>query len=120
MVESSLVILLFFMLLLGVMECSRALHAYHFLSNVAREAARYSIVRGGDSGRAVDSTAVANYVTSRAYGMNPADFIVVTNWDPDNQPGSRVSVDVQYNYQSVLPFIPPVTMASSSEMTIQY
>ena len=35
-VESSLIILLFFFLLIGIMECGRVLSSYHFLANASR------------------------------------------------------------------------------------
>ena len=38
MVESSLIIMVFLFLLIGVMECGRLLNSYHFLSNASREA----------------------------------------------------------------------------------
>ena len=120
LVESCLILLLFLFLLLGIVECGRVLNAYHFLANASRQAARFAIVRGGDSGRAVDDAAVTAYVKSIAPGMDPNAFTVTTTWDPDNEPGSAVRVNIQYAFQPVVPFIPPVTMSSASQMTIQY
>ena len=44
-----LVLMLFFFLLIGIIECGRVLNSYHFLSNASREAVRYAMVRGADS-----------------------------------------------------------------------
>ena len=120
LLESCLIITLFLFLLLGIVECGRALNAYTFLSNSSRQAVRFAIVRGADSGRAVDSTAVTNYVKSIAPGMDPDAFTVTTTWTPDNEPGSAVRVNIEYDFQPVVPFIPPVTMSAASQMTVQY
>ena len=118
--ESSLIVMLFFFLLIGIMECGRVLNSYHFLSNASREAVRYAMVRGADSGRAVDANAVTYYVKSIAPGMDPSAFTVTTTWTPDNEPGSAVKVNIEYDFQSIVPFIPAVTMSSASQITIQY
>ncbi len=120
MVESSLIILLFFFLVIGVVECGRALSAFHFLSNASREAVRWAMVRGGDSGRACSSADVTAYVKSIAPGMDPNALTVTTTWTPDNTPGSDVKVDIQYSFQPVVPFIPAVNMGSASQITVQY
>ncbi len=48
LVEFSLVASLLFILLLGVVDCSIAFYADHFVSYAAEEAARYAAVRGAD------------------------------------------------------------------------
>ena len=120
MVESSLIIMVFLFLLIGVMECGRLLNSYHFLSNASREAVRWAMVRGADSGRAVDAAAVTSYVKSIAPGMDTDAITVTTTWIPDNDPGSAVKVDIQYAFQPIVPFIPGITMNSASQITIQY
>ena len=69
LVESCLVLMLFFFLLIGIVECGRVLNSYHFLSNASREAVRYAMVRGADSGRAVSAANVTSYVKSIAPGI---------------------------------------------------
>jgi len=46
LVEYALVLLLFMTMILGIIDFSRLLYAYHFVSNTAREATRYASVRG--------------------------------------------------------------------------
>ena len=120
MLESSLIIMVFLFLLIGVMECGRLLNSYHFLSNASREAVRWAMVRGADSGRAVDAAAVTSYVKSIAPGMDTDAITVTTTSIPDNDPGSAVKVDIQYAFQPIVPFIPGITMNSASQITIQY
>jgi hypothetical protein len=46
LLEFALVLTVLLTVLFGIMEFSRAMYAYHFLSNAAREATRYASVRG--------------------------------------------------------------------------
>ena len=119
-VESAIILSVFFMLLFGIMECGRLLNSYHFLSNASRQAARYAMVRGSESGRAASAAEITSYVKNMAPGMDPNAFTVTTTWTPSNDPGDTVRVQIQYVFQSVVPFIPGVTMSSASQMAVQY
>ena len=46
--EFALVVTLFFMLIIGILDCSIALYAHHFVSWAAEEGTRYAAVRGAD------------------------------------------------------------------------
>jgi Flp pilus assembly protein TadG len=46
LVEFSAVVTVVLMAMFGIMDFSRAMYAYHFVSNAAREATRYASVRG--------------------------------------------------------------------------
>jgi Flp pilus assembly protein TadG len=46
LVEYAVVFIIMMTMLLAIADFSRALYAYHFISNVARDAARYASVRG--------------------------------------------------------------------------
>ena len=46
LVEYAVVFLLLMTLVLGMVDFSRAIYAYHFISNQARDASRYASVRG--------------------------------------------------------------------------
>src|SRR4029077_17627636 len=46
LIEYAFVFMFFMSMVLGIVDFSRALYTYHFLSNVAREATRYASVRG--------------------------------------------------------------------------
>src|SRR5437867_337302 len=98
-VEFTLVALMFFMLTFGLVEFGRAIFDYSLVSSLAREGVRYASVRGSASGHAATATDISNYVISKASGMN---VTVTTAWSPNNNPGSTVSVQVQYNFTSVV------------------
>lgn len=77
LVEFAFVFMLFMAMVLGGMEFSRALYAYHFVSSAARQATRWAAVNGADCGNdsscngtngmnsgPASSTDIQTYVTS--------------------------------------------------------
>src|SRR6266481_4341040 len=58
-VESSLVLLVFLQVLIGIMDFGQFLYFHQSLSERTRAGARYAAVRG--NGTAIDSTAIANF-----------------------------------------------------------
>jgi len=129
-------------LLLGIVDFSRALYTYHFLSNAAREATRYAAVRGStcnldsscsdatpDTGPAAPgNTVIQDYVkTIVPPGLNSTNVNTTPSWPGTgaacavaNNPGCPVEVQVSYNFTFVAPFIrsTPLTLSSSSQMII--
>src|ERR1700732_1222435 len=45
LVEQSFIIVFLLTMMLGIIDCGRALYTYHFVSNIAREASRWASVR---------------------------------------------------------------------------
>jgi Flp pilus assembly protein TadG len=115
----------------GIIECSMALYADHFVTNAAKEATRYAMVRGSSwSGGAcsnydsfscsASSEDVTSFVTSIVPpGIDPTKLTVTTSWpgtDPsgnncdtqngDNSPTCVVAVQVSYSFNFLLPFVP--------------
>jgi Flp pilus assembly protein TadG len=127
----------------GIMDCSRALYVYHFISYAAQQGTRYAIVRGANwkgtsctSTTAQDcdatATAVQSYVQSIAPpSVTASDLIVTTTWpgqtvtgdtepcDGDegtsvNGQGCAVKVQVSYSFSFLLPFLPKSAMEFSA------
>ena len=127
MVEFAFCAVVLLMLLFGIMDFGRALYAYHFVDNAAREATRYAIVRGASSPKPVSASDIQSFVSSMALGLNahacsssPTALCATTTWTPDNKPGSSVQVKVTYNFQPLVPFLPHamLQLSSTSEMVI--
>jgi Flp pilus assembly protein TadG len=144
LIEYALVFMFFMSMVLGIVDFSRALYTYHFLSNVAREATRYASVRGStcnddsscsaatpDTGPAAPgNTVIQDYVKTIAppgVNRNPPDLTTTPSWPGTgtacavrNSPGCPVEVTVSYQFNFVVPFIrsTPLTLSSSSEMII--
>ena len=137
-VEFAICVVLLLTVVFGIMDFSRALYAYHFLSNSAREATRYAIVRGHACDPSVMGSAcpaAASDITSYVQNtlappsgglITPNAITVATTWTKctsctnNNDPGSTVQVKLSYPFNFILPFLPKtgITMSSTSQMVI--
>jgi hypothetical protein len=134
LVEFALVLTALLMFLFGIMDFGRALYAYHFVSDAAREGTRYAMVRGStckppgtppppEQACPARDTDVSDYIVEHVppgIDTSTTALIVTTTWTPDKSPGSVVKVQVQYNFKFFFPFRPTsgVAMNSSSQMVI--
>ncbi len=134
LVEFSLVGIVFFLLVFGMIDVGRAAWNYNTLAQATREGTRYAIVHGADatdpSGPGspyytspdIDTKVTAN-VEKFAGGINDTLLTVQSEWiDGDNQAGSRVKVTSSYAYEPMFDFLGLIsfTMSSSSTMEITY
>ena len=120
MVEGAIVMLVFLVMLLGLMDFGRMVWSYTMISNGAREATRYAIVRGQSSGHAASADDITNYIKREAVGLDPGAITVNTTWSPDNNTGSTVQIQVQYAFQPIVPYMPsgPLSFSTTSRMLI--
>ena len=110
-------------LLFGVMYFGLALYTYGFVAQLAREGARWAIVRGATSctnsgnqlsGCNATGTEVESYVRSLSYGATNASNISAypsysncpLGRSRVNKPGCTVTVRVSYPYQFAMGFVP--------------
>jgi len=134
LLEFALIVIVLFMLIFGIIDFSRALSAYHFVANAAREGSRYASVRGADctdppitdcGATKTQTTLQQNLGTEAAgSGMDSSQLTVTTptyggsNTCPSigDAPGCLVNVTVTYKFSFVFPLLPvkPVTMSSSA------
>jgi Flp pilus assembly protein TadG len=134
LVEFSLVGIVFFMIVLGMVDTVRMVWNYNALAEATREGTRYAIVHGAQSAdpsgpgssyyTAPDSDSkVTEKVEQFAGGLNPSQLTVQSEWiDGSNQAGGRIKVTSQYQVQPFFGFIGGLsfTMSSSSTMKITY
>jgi Flp pilus assembly protein TadG len=146
--ETAMSTVIFLTFLFGIFETGFALYTYFFISEAAREATRYAIVRGSTAGTPAGTacsaytsydcqasiTQIKTFVQNLGYpGINPSNMTIPDPvWTayttgsscpvspPCNSPGNQVAVTVQYNFPLVLPFAPKLTytMSSTSAMII--
>jgi Flp pilus assembly protein TadG len=109
---------LFFILMFGITEFGRAIWLYGTMSHAAREATRFAIVRGAESGRAVSTSDVQSFVHNRAPGLQ--GMTVTTTWTPNNQPGSVVQVRVQTTFVPAVGIIPSFPLSTTSRLVISF
>lgn len=134
MVEFSVVGIVFFIVVFGLIDVGRAVWNYNTLAQATREGARYAIVHGAYSGDPsgpgsphftepnIDAMITAE-VEKYAGGLDESDLTVEAEWiDGGNNVGYRVEVTSRYDYQPLFGFLAPVsfTMTSSSTMRITY
>jgi Flp pilus assembly protein TadG len=138
LVETTIVMAVLLALLFGIIDFGRATYTYAFVAQLARQGARWAIVRGS-SCTALDhcnaqTADVQRYVQSLSEGATTASNITVQyqtgiNCPPGfsgNAPGCTVSVTVQYPFTFMLPYMPktvgnqPMTipMSSTSQMVV--
>ena len=122
MIEGALTISAFLMIFLGIVDFSRMSYAYNYVQYLSREGTRFASVRGSESGRATDSTAVTTFVTSRLVGLdNTTPAVVTTTWSPDKNIGSEVKVKVDYTFKPFVPGLPATLhLIGTSAMVISY
>ena len=138
--ETAIVMSVLLALLFGVIDFGRATYTYSYVAQLARQGARWAIVRGSKC-TALDHcnasrTDIQTYVRSLSQGATDPSQITVpvatgltyTNCPPGSSgdaPGCTISVTVQYPFSFMLPYMPKtggqfttITMASTSQMVI--
>jgi hypothetical protein len=142
LVEQSFIIVFLLTMMLGIIDCGRALYTYHYVSNAAREATRWASVRSSSCKPgawlpgcpALPATLQTTFKSNMStMGLDPSKITFATTYTvppgvgatacpaPTNKVDCMVHVDVTYNYTFMFaPFIaaPPIRMVSSSEMLI--
>jgi Flp pilus assembly protein TadG len=120
LVEFALVLPILLLVVFGIIEFGFAWYVRQGIANAAREGARWSIVRGSQSGRAATASAVANYVTERMPLRQPGAMqVIVTPASGPGAPGSVVKVVVVYQYQPLAgPWIGVQQFRDSASMIV--
>jgi Flp pilus assembly protein TadG len=120
MLETALCLIFLFSIMFGVVEYSRLMYAFNFVSYAAQSATRYASLRGATSSSPVTASQVTTYVGSLAMGLDPTQLSVNTSWSPSNQPGSNVQVIVAYTQNPLLTMVLPnsIQVTSTSTMVV--
>jgi Flp pilus assembly protein TadG len=134
LVETAIVMAVLLALVFGIIDFGRAMYTYAFVAQLARQGARWSMVRGSqctllDHCNATPSE-VQSYVQNLSEGMtDPNSIVVNTTWPScplgrsGKAPGCVVMVNVTYPFQFLLPFMPSahfptLSMSSTSQVVI--
>ena len=130
--ETAIVLGVMLMILFGIIDFSRAMYTYSFVADLAREGARWAIVRGSQC-TALDhcnaqSSDVQTYVQNLSEGLTTASGTTATAQWPSlgacapapKAPGCLVTVTVTYNFHFIAPFVSKaiLPMSSTSQMVI--
>ena len=123
-VEFALSLHLLLAMVFGILAVGSALYTYNFVSDAAREGARYAIVRGSGctvAGCSATNASIQSYIAGLGYpGILASNLTVATTWTPNNSSGSVVQVKVTYNFPYSVPFVSSSTlsMTSTSQMVM--
>jgi Flp pilus assembly protein TadG len=147
LVETAISALVLFTFLFGILQASLLYFSYNYVSEAAREGARWAIVRGATSCTNTpnltdcDATSaqIESYIKGLGYaGINSANLSVTTTWKTAttsgspatttwstcstgtcNAPGDAVHVQVSYPFQLNLPIpITTINVSATSQMVI--
>jgi Flp pilus assembly protein TadG len=120
MVEFALAAPVFFLLMLGTIEFGRLVWTNHELEQGTREALRYAVVHGANSGAPADTAAVTAVVLDKTAGIS--NSVVVACGNCGGARGSTVSVTTSYVYTpvfaSLLGLATTITLNSQSQGVI--
>jgi len=147
-VEYAIVFLLMMTMILGMVDFSRAIFVYHFISNQARDATRYASVRGSTCSTDLSCTAansasgtagpaskgdIQTFVKNVPKGIDVNKLTPVVDWPPQaanpaicagtiNAPGCTVQVKVTYafNFSSPLVSNKTLTLSATSAAVITH
>jgi Flp pilus assembly protein TadG len=121
LIEFGFSFVLLFSILFGIVDFGRALYAYDAIADAARIGTRFAIVRGSSSGSPASAATISSFVEDNCCaGLTGSAVSVTTTWNPNNNPGSTVTVQVSYTLKFMLPYLPTssVPMSASSQMVI--
>lgn len=140
LVEFALSSVIVVMVLFGIIQCCLALYVNSYISDAARLATRYAVVRGANCSGMPDcgitSAQIQTYLRSIPYpGVNSNNLNASTTWysasasqpttwslcaSQCNAPGNAVQVQVTYAFPLNIPFWKKqsITLGSTSQMVI--
>jgi Flp pilus assembly protein TadG len=138
MIEFAITISVALSLVFVIMQLCLALYMYGMISETAREATRWAIVRGSTcvtgTGTSCTTNVNGSAITAYAKGLGFPNVgggtLLVTPTYPDkfpvtnaancNAPGCRVNVAISYTVVIALPFVPKnnISLNTNSEMYI--
>lgn len=131
--ETAIAMSVLLLLIFGIVDFGRALYTYAYIGTIAREGARWAIVRGSQCSVLDHCNAsqddIRNYVASLAEGATSSGLMNVSATWPTcstgavrskNDPGCAVAVNVTYRFNFLLPVMSAasIPMSTTSQMII--
>ena len=118
-IEFAFIIPIAILLTIGAIEVARAVSVQASISQAAKETVRFASVRGSASGAAATEAELETMAVQLA-DLADGSTLAAVAWDPDNSPGSAVTVDMQTTFSPVVLLFGPssYTFTSTASMTI--
>ena len=86
----------------GTIDIGRMVWINTTLSHAAHEGVRYASVRGAGAASPATEAEIIAYVKNRAAGILDSEMTVAVTWTPDNSSGSRITVKLDYIFDSYI------------------
>lgn len=130
-VEFAIAAPVFFLLLFAILDGGRLIFAYGAVAHAAKEATRYTVVRGNEAqldARRTDAPATAAQINSAMQTrLSALPAITYTiNWpldgndNPIKDPGTFVTITATHDFVPVTPFLPEITVSNTANNVIYY
>ena len=131
MVEFSLLGIVLFIMVFGMIDAGRAVWNYNTLSHATREGTRYAIVHGADSSNPSgpdsvnftppsDDVMVRQTIEKYGSGLDPDRLTVAAEWlDGSNERGNSIKVTSSYDYEPMFNFFGALSFTLSSSSTME-
>lgn len=118
--EFAMLLPLISILFLGIIDFSRAMLAYNALTHASEAAARFASVRSRTSLSPATTGTIKTRVLQAGTGLEPEKIDVTATWTPGNIRGGIVSVQIDYPYEVITPFMPwdTITLTGSASARI--
>jgi Flp pilus assembly protein TadG len=112
-VEFAIATTVFFLLVFGGIQFSRAVWQYNVVANASKAAARWAAVRGSSNGQtAATSDQVHDYILTQMYGYAELDTVT---WNPTTKAqGSVINVMVRSSFTPSIPLFSNYTLTLRS------
>jgi Flp pilus assembly protein TadG len=100
--------------IMGTIEMGQLMMAQSTLVHAASEGTRYAMVRGSTAETIASETEINTFVKDHLTGLDTAKATVSVQWQPNNQPGAQVVIDIDYAYDFAALHLDPITLSGSS------
>ena len=120
-VEFALTIPVLLLIVAGIAELGRVIYTGDALANAVRETARAAIVRGSASDNPISASELQSLLRARAATLSPGNVAVTVTYEPNNNPGSVVTIRAQYPIAFVMPpfsSFGPITLSRTASLVI--
>jgi len=123
--EFAIVAPIFYLLLFVILDGGRMIMAYNSVAHVARQAVRYAVVRGTEASqdnlRFGDAPATDEQLNTYLQSITASlELRIVTTWPAERNAGEVVTIMVEHDFEPVTPFLPAMTLTSTSSTVIYY
>ena len=108
--EFAMIVPIVGLLFLGIIDCTRAMLAYHTLTHASEAAARFASVRSRTSTAPATTGTIKTRVLQSSTGLQAGQVDVTATWTPANVRGGVVRVQVAYPFEPITPFVPWETL----------